>query len=102
MTDGEIDRLVVLLAENPMHGDEMSGTGGCRKLRIAGRGKGKSGGYRVITLYSGAFLPVFLVTVFGKGEKSNLTRGECNELRLLSKKVVEEYRARGVDPGEAL
>ncbi len=40
--------LVSLLAANPVAGDEMPGTGGCRKLRVAGRGKGKSGGYRTI------------------------------------------------------
>src|SRR6516162_9126260 len=53
MTDDEIADLVSFLAENPMAGDEMTGTGGCRKLRLAGRGKGKSGGYRTITFYSG-------------------------------------------------
>ena len=31
----------------------MQGTGGCRKLRIAGRNKGKSGGYRVVTAFGG-------------------------------------------------
>jgi hypothetical protein len=101
MTDGEIDELVEFLAKKPIGGDEMPGTGGCRKLRIAGRGKGKSGGYRVITFYSGEFLPVFLITVFGKGEKANLTKGECNELRLLSKRLVEEYRAHAIELGEA-
>jgi len=101
MTESEIDELVEFLAREPMCGDEMAGTGGCHKLRIAGRGKGKSGGYRVITFYSGDFLPVFLVTVFGKGEKANLTKGECNELRLLSKRLVQEYRSHVVESGEA-
>jgi hypothetical protein len=91
MTNDEIDELVDFLAKNPMTGDEIAGTGGCRKLRVAGRGKGKSGGYRAITFYSGAALPVFLITVFGKGEKVNLTKRECNELRLLSKTLVYEY-----------
>jgi hypothetical protein len=102
MTDGEIDELVEFLAKKPSGGDEMAGTGGCRKLRIAGRGKGKSDGYRVITFYSGEFLPVFLITVFGKGEKANLAKRECNELRMLSKGLVEEYRARVIESGEAL
>jgi hypothetical protein len=101
MTDDESDELVEFLAKYPFGGDEMAGTGGCRKLRIGGRGKGKSGGYRVITFYSGDFLPVFLITVFGKGEKANLTKRECNELRLLSKRLVEEYRAHVIEAGEA-
>ena len=74
MTNDEIDELVDFLAKNPMAGDEIAGTGGRRKLRVAGRGKGKSGGCRAISFYSGAVLPVFLITVFGKGEKVNLNQ----------------------------
>jgi hypothetical protein len=38
---------VVFLAESPQAGDLMKETGGCRKVRIAKDGVGKSGGYRV-------------------------------------------------------
>src|SRR5713226_1679751 len=80
MTEEEIFALITYLADNPTAGDVMPGTGGCRKLRWAGRGKGKSGGYRTITFYSGDVMPVYLLTVFGKGEKSNLSKAECAEL----------------------
>ncbi len=94
MTEEEIAALVDFLAERPDAGDEIAGTGGCRKLRVAGRGKGKSGGYRTITFYSGEEIPVYLLTVFSKGEKSNLTKSECNELRALTKALIEEHNAR--------
>src|SRR6516162_1631846 len=94
MTDDEIADLVAFLAENPMAGDEMTGTGGCRKLRVAGRGKGKSGGYRTITFYSGESMPVFLLTVFSKGERSDLSQAARNDLAALTKVVVSEYRKR--------
>jgi hypothetical protein len=94
MTEDEISSLVDYLSENPMAGDEMGETGGCRKLRIAGRGKGKSGGYRTITFYTGEMMPVFLITVFGKGEKDNLTKGERNKLRQLTKFIYDEYQQR--------
>ncbi len=87
-----IEEIEVLVGLNPRTGDEIVGTGGCRKLRVAGRGKGKSGGYRVVTFFSGPNVPVFLVTVFGKGEKSNLTRAECNELKGLTRALVDTYR----------
>jgi hypothetical protein len=90
MSEDEIDHLVSYLAENPLAGVEMQGTGGCRKLRVAGRGKGRSGGYRTITFYSGMEMPVFLITVFGKGEKANLSKSECNELRKLTKLLTGE------------
>jgi hypothetical protein len=72
----------------------MRGTGGCRKLRVAGRGKGKSGGYRTITFSTGEALPIFLITVFSKGAKANLSRAECNRLGELTRTIVDEYRAR--------
>ncbi|WP_158931131.1 type II toxin-antitoxin system RelE/ParE family toxin [Acidisphaera sp. S103] len=94
MSTDEITDLINYLAVNPMAGDEMAGTGGCRKLRVAGRGKGKSGGYRTITFYSGQMMPVFLITVFSKGEKANLTKAECNQLALLTQTIVSEYKKR--------
>jgi hypothetical protein len=58
-----------------------------------GRGKGKSGGYRVITFYSGDDFPVFLLTVFAKGERADLSRAERNALTQLTKMLVESYQA---------
>ena len=94
MTENEISSLVSYLAANPLAGDEIRGTGGCRKVRVAGRGKGKSGGYRTITFYSGEQLPLFLLTVFAKGEKANLSVSECNALGAITKKIVEAYKPR--------
>jgi hypothetical protein len=90
MSEDDITALVNYLAGNPMAGDEIAGAGGCRKVRWAGRGKGKSGGYRTITFYSGEWCPVYLITVFGKGEKTNLTKGERNGLAKIAKALAEE------------
>ncbi len=92
MTRNQISGLIDHIAANPDDGEPMRGTGGARKVRWAARGKGKSGGVRVITFYSGAPVPVFLLTVFGKGEKSNLTNDERNELRGILKTLVDSYR----------
>src|ERR1700704_2902212 len=81
VTADEITPLGDFLAENPTAGELIVGTGGCRKVRVAGRGKGKSGGYRTITFYTGEKLPVFLVTVFSKGGRTSLSKSECNSLR---------------------
>lgn len=94
MSDDEVDSLVVFLSENPMAGKEIAGTGGCRKLRVAGRGKGKSGGHRVVTFYTGTNIPVFLVTVFSKGEKSSLSQSERNSLRIITKAIVSQYQSK--------
>ena len=94
MTENEIDTLVDFLAENATAGVEIAGTGGCRKVRFGGRSKGKSGGYRTITFYTGERFPVFLITVFSKGERANLSQSERNNLRAMTKVIVAEYRAK--------
>lgn len=84
MSDEEMAAAVDLVATGPESGDVMQGTGGVRKARLAGRGKGKSGGYRIVWFFGGGDIPVFLLTVFGKGEKANLSQGERNALRSLT------------------
>ena len=61
LTEEERDEIVSYLARQPNSGDLMPGTGGARKLRFAGRSKGKSGGYRVITFFADEEIPVFLL-----------------------------------------
>lgn len=85
--------IVEFLALNPTAGEMMVGTGGARKVRFAGRGKGKSGGYRVITFYGGEDMPIFLLDVFGKGSKANLTAAEKSELKKLLTSLPELFRA---------
>lgn len=80
---------VDLVATSPEAGDLLQGTGGVRKARLAGKGKGKSGGYRIVWYFGGGDIPVFLLTVFGKGEKANLTQGERNALRALTLTLKE-------------
>lgn len=81
-----------LVADNPRAGDLMQGTGGCRKVRVPRAGKGKSGGYRVITAFGGNDVPVFLLTVFAKGEKANLTKAERNLLAKMTRTLFTSYR----------
>ncbi len=89
MSEEEMISAVDLVAADPETGDVMQGTGGVRKVRVAGRGKGKSGGYRVVYFYGGGDIPIFMLTVFGKGEKANLTQGERNALRQMTKILKE-------------
>ena len=92
LTEGERDLVVKTVANDPEAGDEIGGTGGARKVRIAGRGKGKSGGYRVITFYSGKEVPVFLLAIYSKGDRANLSKAERNELKSILRDIVREYR----------
>jgi hypothetical protein len=94
MAEEEREAAVDLVAADPEAGDVMQGTGGVRKARLAGRGKGKSGGYRIVWWFGGGDIPVFLLTVFGKGEKANLSQGERNALRSLTATLGESLGAK--------
>lgn len=91
LSDLERKQIVDYLAANPKAGAIMQGTGGIRKLRWAREGMGKSGGVRVIYYYFNESMPLYLLTVFGKGEKDNLTKTERNELAKLTKLLVQYW-----------
>ena len=86
--------VVNAIAENPMIGEVMEGTGGFRKFRFARPGGGKSGGFRVVSYFHSAGMPAFLITVFGKSQKANLSKQERNELAKLSAILIATYAAR--------
>ena len=92
MSREEIEAVVVRLGKNPQAGDRIEGTGGARKVRFAGRGRGKSGGYRIISYFGGDDVPIFLLNVFAKGEKVNLSKAERNELKRILADIADIYR----------
>jgi hypothetical protein len=93
LSKSDRESFVDFISENPMAGDKIPGTGGARKVRYAAKGKGKRGGVRVITFYSGTDIPVFLLSVFAKGEKINLSQNEKNEFRKALGEIAAEYKA---------
>ena len=92
MSEEEREALVAIVANNPTAGDLMQGTGGCRKLRFRKPGTGKSGGYRVVTYFGGDDIPLFLLTVFGKNERANLSQAERNALARLTAQLKDSLR----------
>lgn len=90
LSESERKAVIDYLAEHPRSGDVMEGTGGIRKLRWGRGGRGKSGGVRVIYYYHDERIPLYLFTVFGKNEQSNLSKAERNELAKLVDLLVEK------------
>jgi hypothetical protein len=89
MSEAERLGIVDYLAANPEAG--LSLGGGLRKVRIPRDGGGKSGGYRTIYVFGGTHMPLFLVTVFAKNEKDNLTKAELAAAVQLSKRLLDTY-----------
>ena len=91
MTGGERAALVLEVAANPEGGIALGG--GLRKLRVAREGGGKGGGFRTIYVFGGRDVPIFLLTVFAKNEKDNLSRTELAAAVQASKALLDEYGA---------
>src|SRR5262249_60618339 len=72
--------MIDAIAEDPLEGEIIPGTGGARKRRFAGRGKGKSGGYRVISFYAGNDVPVLMLALIDKGQRANISKAERKTL----------------------
>ena len=81
-----------MLAGDPQRGQVIERTGGFRKVRFArpSRREGKSGGTRVIYYFLDQRDRIYLLLVYAKGVKDNLTRAEENELRKLAKALEGE------------
>jgi len=73
------------LLQHPDKGDIIPGTGGVRKLRWSMSGKGKKGGIRVIYYWKKQDNEIWMLTVYGKSEKSMIPNH-------IIKKIAEEIK----------
>lgn len=92
LADDERRDVLNYLATHPKSGDLMEGTGGIRKLRWARGSRGKSGGVRVIYYFYDETMPLYLLTLFAKNERANLSKAERNELAELVDLLVSAWQ----------
>ena len=85
----EIQRL---LLRQPDDGEVVQGTGGIRKMRLAGKGRGKSGGYRIWYLHLPEPGRIYLLAIYSKNEIEDLTVVQRQELRGLVERLKQEAR----------
>lgn len=87
LLDSEAYRLLqVSLAAHPESGALIRGSGGLRKIRWSGSGRGKRGGTRVIYYWATEDGIILMLMAFAKNEASDLTKEQISVLR----RVVEE------------
>lgn len=72
LEDGEYAAFQWDLALHPEKGDVIPGSGGLRKVRWAGKGRGKRGGVRVIYYYKNREEQIWLLTIYAKNEDENI------------------------------
>ena len=90
LTDDDLRILQMVLLKNPKEGDTIIGTGGHRKIRIPVDNMGKSSGCRVIYIDVEIKECIYLVDIYAKNEKENLSDRELNVLKKIATVLKEE------------
>ncbi len=89
--EGERQEFVDFIARDPEAGDVIPETGGIRKVRWRRQGKGKRGGARVIYFCRNARMPLFLILIYAKAQRENMTVDEKKQVRGLATVLRQSY-----------
>lgn len=81
--DDDYLALQLHLMERPESGPVIPGSGGLRKLRWAGSGRGKRGGLRIIYYHVTAEGEILLLHIYAKNEMENLDAAMTRQLKQL-------------------
>ena len=90
----ERDAFIDFIAKNPEAGDVISETGGVRKVRWAGQGRGKRGGTRVIYFFHDRNNPIYLLLVYAKAVRENLSPEAKKAVREFATGIKQAHRRR--------
>lgn len=88
LPDDELRKVQALLIATPQAGDPIHGTGGVRKLRWKGSGRGKRGGVRIIYYWQAPKSRIYLLLMYPKNVQDNLTQDQIAALREAVKEIV--------------
>jgi RelE toxin of RelE / RelB toxin-antitoxin system len=92
LTAVEQDAVIDLVAYEPTCGDVIPGTGGLRKVRLGRGGSGKRGGARVVYYFHDPAMPIFLLALYAKNEKGDLSAREKKEFAEFAKEIARQWR----------
>ena len=82
---------ITFIAHYPEAGDVIPCSGGVRKIRWVRRGTGKRGGVRVIYYFHNETMPLFLLTVYAKSRRADLTKSELQTIHRLVTQLKAQY-----------
>jgi hypothetical protein len=82
--EADHDAFVIFIASNPTAGDLIPETGGVRKVRWGRAGRGKRGGVRIVYFYHDAGRPLYLLMVYAKARREDLSPDEKRVVRALA------------------
>ncbi|ARN76075.1 transcriptional regulator [Oceanicoccus sagamiensis] len=87
LSDDEYAALQWYLLLNPDAGDLIQGTGGIRKVRWFTSWYGKRGGLRVIYYYRRKPMEIWMLTVYSKSKKQDLTTRDKEVLKQIVREI---------------
>ena len=89
LDDEEYRQLQNILILNPDSGKLIKGSGGLRKMRWSGSGRGKRGGSRVIYYWLKSDEIIFMLLIYSKNESDDLNQ---NQIKILKSIVESELK----------
>jgi len=92
LTGAEQDAVVDLVAYEPTCGDVIPGTGGLRKVLIGRGGSGKRGGARIVYYFHDPDMPIYLLALYARNEKGDLSAREKKEFAEFAKEITRQWR----------
>jgi hypothetical protein len=90
--DSEREAFIDFIARNPETGDVIPETGGVRKVRWNRQGSGKRGGTRVVYFYHETQMPLFLILVYAKAQREDMTPEQKKQVKALAASLKQDYR----------
>jgi len=94
LAENERTELIEFLARNPFAGDIVPGTGGVRKVRFAGRSRGKRGGVRVVYYVVDEDVPLYALLIYGKDEQDDMTGEQRKAMQAFATAIKAARRGR--------
>ena len=92
LTDTDLKMLQEYLCIYPDAGNVIKGTGGVRKLRWSLKDKGKRGGVRVLYIDFVIYEKIYLLTVYPKSRKDDISEKEKKAICTLVNDLRDELR----------
>lgn len=89
LSDDEYRMVQLELVQNPRKGSVIRGTGGARKLRVRVGQRGKRGGLRAIYYYQDTATRIWMLNLYEKSARKDLTARETRGLRQVIAAIEE-------------
>jgi mRNA-degrading endonuclease RelE of RelBE toxin-antitoxin system len=91
-SDDEREAFIDFIARNPETGDIIKNSGGVRKVRWGGGGAGKRGGVRVIYFFFDENTPLYLLLVYAKAVRADLSPEAKKTVREFANRIKQAHR----------